>query len=75
MRIPVLRSTAKHRRISIALFAREQDAARAYDRVSIAKLGHAEAETNFPVAEYRAEWTELERLGVDGAVARERQRA
>ena len=59
---------------TIANFAREEDAARAYDRVSIAKLGHAEAKTNFPAAEYRAEWAELEALGVDGAVARERRR-
>ena len=65
----------KHRQIHIGTFAREEDAARAYDRVSIAKLGHAGAETNFPVAEYRAEWAELEALGVDGAVARERRRA
>ena len=59
----------KYRRIHIATFAREEDAARAYDRVSIAKLGHAEAKTNFPAAEYRAEWAELEALGVDGAAA------
>ena len=52
----------------------EEDAARAFDRVSIAKLGHAEAKTNFPVAEYRAQWAELEALGVDGAVAIERER-
>ena len=63
----------KTRQIHIGNFAREEDAARAYDRVSIAKLGHAKAETNFPVAEYRAEWAELEALGVDGAVAREKQ--
>ena len=63
----------KHRRIHIATFAREEDAARAYDRVSIAKLRHAKAKTNFPVAEYRAEWAELEALGVDGAAARERR--
>ena len=54
---------------TIGYFAREEDAARAFDRVSIAKLGHAEAPTNFPVAEYRAEWAELEALGVDGVVA------
>ena len=65
----------KSRFIHIGNFAREEDAARAYDRVNIAKLGHAEAETNFPVAEYRAEWAELEAQGVDAAVARERQRA
>ena len=65
----------KRRMIYIGTFAREEDAARAYDRASIAYRGHAEAETNFPVAEYRAEWAELEALGVDGAVARERQRA
>ena len=65
----------KHRIIHIATFAREEDAARAFDRVNIAKLGHAEAKTNFPAAEYRAEWAELEALGVDGAVARERRRA
>ena len=65
----------KQRTIHIATFAREEDAARAFDRVSIAKLGHAQAKTNFSVAEYRAEWAELEALGVDGAVARERRRA
>ena len=65
----------KLRNIHIASFGREEDAARAYDRVSIAKLGHAEAKTNFPVAEYRAEWARLEALGVEGAVARERQQA
>ena len=43
----------KRRRIHIGYFAREEDAARAYDRVSIAKLGHADAKTNFLVAEYR----------------------
>jgi len=63
----------KGRIIHISTFAREEDAAGAYDRVSIAKFGHAEAETNFPVAEYRAEWARLEALGVEGAVARERQ--
>ena len=45
----------KHRQIFIGNFAWEQDAARAFDRASIAKLGHAKAETNFPVAEYREE--------------------
>ena len=65
----------KQRYIHIGRFAREEDAARAFDRVSIAKLGHAEAKTNFSVAEYRAEWAELEALGVEGAVARERRRA
>ena len=65
----------KVRTITIGCFAREEDAARAYDRVSIANLGHAEAKTNFPAAEYRAEWAELEALGVDGAVAREKRRA
>ena len=45
-----------------------------YDRVNIAKLGHAKAPTNFPAAEYRAEWGELEALGVDGAALRERTR-
>merc|ERR1712097_85935 len=59
----------KHRQIHIGPFVREEDAARAYDRVSIAKLGHAKAKTNFPVAEYRAEWAELEALGVAGAAA------
>ena len=54
--------------IHIGTFGREEDAARARDRVSIAKLGHAKAETNFPVAEYRAVWAQLEALGVDGAV-------
>ena len=65
----------KNRRIRIGYFAREEDAARARDRVSIAKLGHAEAKTNFPVAGYRSEWAELEAVGVDTAVARERQRS
>ena len=65
----------KWRQIHIGSFVREEDAARAYDRVSIAKLGHAKAKTNFPAAVYRAEWAELEALGVDGAAARERQRA
>ena len=64
----------KQRHICIGYFAREEDAAHAFDRVSIAKLGHAEARTNFPVAQYREEWAELEALGVDGAVSRERQR-
>merc|ERR1712097_21599 len=59
----------KIRKVHIAYFAREEDAARAFDRVSIAKLGHAEAKTNFPVAEYRAEWGQLEALGVEGVVA------
>ena len=63
----------KGRLIHIGYFAREEDAACAWDRVNIAKLGHAKAKTNFPVAEYRAEWAQLEALGVDGAVARERQ--
>ena len=63
----------KHRKFHIGRFAREEDAARAFDRVSIAKLGHAKAKTNFSVAEYRAEWAELEALGVDGAAARERR--
>ena len=65
----------KTRRIHIATFAREEDAARAYDRVSIAAKGHAKAKTNFPVAEYRVEWAELEALGVEGAMAHERCRA
>ena len=65
----------KRRQIHIATFAREEDAARAFDRVSIARLGHAKAKTNFPAAEYRAEWAELEALRMDVAVARERQRA
>merc|ERR1712147_398637 len=63
----------KHRQIKIGSFAREEDAARAYDRVRIAKLGHAKAKTNFPVVKSRAEWVQLEALGVEGAVARERQ--
>ena len=63
----------KHRQIHIGYFAREEDAARAYDRVNIAKLGHAKAETNFPVKKYRAEWVQLEALGLKGAVVRERQ--
>ena len=64
----------KKRKQHIAMFAREEDAARAYDRVSIAFLGHAKAQTNFPVEEYRAEWAELEALGLGGAVALERER-
>merc|ERR1711965_951811 len=62
----------KHRQFHIGYFSREEDAARAFDRVSIAAKGHAEAKTNFPVVEYRAEWAELEALGVEGAAA-ERQ--
>ena len=65
----------KKKTINIALFAREDDAARAFDRVNIAKLGHAQAKTNFPAAEYRAEWAELEALRAEGAAARERERA
>ena len=65
----------KWRQIHIGSFVREEDATRAYDRVSIAKLGHAKAKTNFPAAEYRAEWGQLEALGVDGVAARERRRA
>ena len=65
----------KQRRIHIGNFAWEEDAARAYDRVNIARLGHAKAKTNFPAADYRAEWAKLEALGVDGAAARERRRA
>ena len=65
----------KRRNIRIARFAREEDAARTFDRVNIAKLGHAEAKLNFSVADYRAEWGQLEALGVDGAVAREKQKA
>ena len=65
----------KHRPVYIGTFAREEDAARAYDRANIAKLGHTEATTNFPVAEYRAQWAELEALGVDGAAARERRQS
>ena len=65
----------KHRQIHIATFSRDEDAARAYDRVSIAKLGHAKAKTNFPVAQYREEWAELEALGVEGAVALMREHA
>ena len=60
--------------VFIGSFSREEDAARACDRVSIAKLGPAEATTNFPVADYRAEWAELKELGVDGAVAAERKK-
>ena len=59
--------------MKLRLNAREEDAARAYDRVNIAKLGHAKAKTNFPVVKYRAEWVQLEALRVEGAVARERQ--
>ena len=65
----------KYRSITIATFTREEDAARAYDRVSIAYRGHAEATTNFPVAEYKEEWAELEALGAEAAAAREKQRA
>ena len=72
--IPVTED-GKQRQIHFGTFAREEDAARARDRVSIAKLGHAKAKTNFPAAEYRAEWAELEALGVDAAAAREKKRA
>merc|ERR1712097_144773 len=65
----------KRRFIHITYLAREEDAARAFDRVNVAKLGHAKAATNFPVTEYRAEWAKLEALGVDGAVAVEREHA
>ena len=65
----------KGRQIYIGTFAREEDAARAFDRVNIPKLGHAEANTNFPVEEYRAEWAQLEALGAEAAAAREMQRA
>ena len=54
-------------RTTTACFARE-DAARAYDRVNIAKFGHAEANTNFPAAEYRDEWELLEAVGAAKAV-------
>ena len=64
----------KRRLIHIANFAREEDAARAYDHASIAKLGHAKAKMNFPVAEYRAELGQLEAMGVEWTVARERRR-
>ena len=64
----------KRRQIHIGSFAREEDAVRAYDRVSIAYWG-PEAKTNLPVAGYRAEWAELEALGVYGAVALERGHA
>merc|ERR1712091_373193 len=65
----------KQRTITIGRFAREEDAACAFDRVNIAKLGHAEAPTNFPVEQYRAKWAELEALGVEGAVALMREHA
>ena len=65
----------KGRLIHIGYFSREEDAARAYDRVSIATLGHAKAKTNFPVAEYREEWAELEALGADGAAELMREHA
>ena len=68
------RENDKHRNIYIGTFAREEDAARAFDRVNIAKLGHTEAKTNYPAAEYQAEWAGLEALGVDAAASRERQR-
>ena len=61
---------------TIAYFAREEDAARAYDRVRIAKLGPGGAgvKSNFPMEEYRAEWARLMALGADGALASERVR-
>ena len=65
----------KHRDMHIGTFAREEDAARAFDRVSIAHRGHAKAKTNFPVAEYREEWAELEALGADGAAELMREHA
>ena len=43
------RHRGRQRNIGIGTFAREEDAARAFDRVNIAKLGHAKAKTNFPV--------------------------
>ena len=52
-------------RTTTACFARE-DAARAYDRVNIAKFGHAK--TTFPAAEYRDEWELLEAVGAAKAV-------
>ena len=36
--------------------------------MNIAKLGHAEAKTNFPAAEYRDEWELLEAVGAAKAV-------
>ena len=39
----------KRRRIHIATFAREEDAACAFERNCITKFGHAKAKTNFPV--------------------------
>ena len=36
--------------------------------MNIAKLGHAEANTNFPAAEYRDEWELLEAAGAAKAV-------
>ena len=65
----------KSRLIHIAYFAREDDAARAFDRVNIAKLGHAKAKSNFPVAEYQEEWGQLKALGLEGAVALMREHA
>ena len=65
----------KQRRIHIGNFTREDDAARAYDRVSIANSGHGKAKTYFPVAEYREEWAVLEALGVDGTAALMREHA
>ena len=53
-------------RTTTACFAREEDAARAYDRVDIAKFGHAKI--NFPAAEYRDEWELLEAVGAAKAV-------
>ena len=73
--IHVTKDGKRNRKIGIAHFAKEEDAARAYDRVSIAKHGHAKAPTNFPITEYRDEWTELETQGVDEVVACERRRA
>ena len=65
----------KGRQIHISYFAQEEEAARAFDRVNIAKLGHAQAETNFPLAVYQADWGQLEALGLEGAVALEREQA
>ena len=73
--IHVTKDGKKNRKIGIAHFAKEEDAARAYDRVSIAKHGHGKAPTNFPITDYRDEWTELETQGVDEVVACERRRA
>ena len=73
--IRIMEQKGKSRQIYIATFSKEEDAARAFDRVNIAKLGHGKATTNFPIAEYRKEWDALEEMGTEGALALVRDHA